>query len=210
MNISLNYKDKETTIKMPENYNELLTQFQNAYSLNESIMKKINMFYLDDDNEKNIISGDEDLSFFITSCNEGTIVKCIYCESIDKDDEKDLDKEDEINQLQIKIEALKLKNKEEIEQKDDEYNNKIKKEMESKDNIIKNELLKKENLLNEEIKNKENEFKRNIQDTILKKEKEINELKLKLKTENDQKLQEFLKKEEENKKKHEEINKKEE
>ena len=41
MNISLNYKDKETTIKMPENYNELLTQFQNAYSLNESIMKKI-------------------------------------------------------------------------------------------------------------------------------------------------------------------------
>ena len=173
MDIILNYNGKETSVKIPENYMELITQFKTIYSINEILLQKMNVYYIDEDNEKIIISNDEDLSVFIDSAKENQIVKCIYCELLDKKDEKNYDKDDEINRLQIEMEALKLKNKEEIEQKEDEYKNKINQELESKENTIKIKLLEKENLLNQEIKNKENEFKENIQKPILIKIKEI-------------------------------------
>ena len=64
MNIEIKHFDKKIVIPSPKNYIELLNQIQKLFYINKKNINSINIFYLDDDSEENIISCDEDLSIF--------------------------------------------------------------------------------------------------------------------------------------------------
>ena len=125
MNIKLNYNEKEISVKAPDNFKELLNQIQKIFSIEEKLLTKINLYYYDEENDKSVLLGDEDLRIFIESADNNSLVKIIYCEIVDKNEENKKDKEiennkdKEIAKLKKKMEELQLKNKEELDKKNE-------------------------------------------------------------------------------------------
>ena len=84
MNIKIKYNNKENIIKDPKDYQDFIEQFKTIFGIEESLINSMNFYYIDEDNEENILSSDSDLDIFKQMVNDQEIVNCIYVKSNDK------------------------------------------------------------------------------------------------------------------------------